>query len=858
MSVLASIRSEIVKFNGLVKEHLTSSNNTHASLNLRNLDTPSQYSFKPDDIIPLDDSVALVDHSYSKHPNTITLHSRKCKYLLQTHSIESMHLWISLINYSAAFKWANVRIRGHSLSDSHLHYAGLKARSRLHSSASTSEFARASTATSTPASTPASTPTSTPTPTSSQSSPQSPTSPTLNRVGDFDSAVDSISAHMHASSNAHSRSSKLKTKLAHLTRLQEENSAHLSDTLNKLELCGTLTPFRRSTRSRLNGELVAMLTGALAELRVAEAKYASVAATLAGDLAVEEKIEARSVSVGMRAAAVHSQASRVRRAQSMFVGEGVGDVGGEVGNLEGVQGTDHTTDHSTNHSPDALQHTASIRSNRTQKYSSATSLALQEQDNEEYPSNSTSTTATSSNNHYGHISVIKMPDAAHSDSLIIPRTPVTSLSSQIVLSEEAYTAALSAIIKRDFFPHLKAADELSASVNNWRGGGTPATTTAATPTPANAPHSYSFASLSLSEFQSRFTSEDNASFSYQLHKANKRRREVYRWAYDAEQLANERIQLANAGMNERIEGVHNPMDDGERKLLAATEGKLHTTTSQISQHAGEGNSQALVRREKQSMRELELGVEKRSTEHGLMPTCTSQQDNRSAAVTAWPLTAANNLMFQPDATTPNFGYRGHFATRHHEAENRAKRVTNYPATHLSGAHSDGVGDGESSATGSVDTNAINAAVNAGADSGASTPTHTLPSVRGYTFVESSSQPEPEPQKRTRGRVDKEEETVWDSPGDFKIPRLSRRDRLGQQLASQAQNKAKGGTSGAGVTPNTPAKTPRSVALSPAGHALLQKTKSRRDNGATDAPIRSRINQSPDIRRKDRPWTPTPK
>lgn len=206
MSVLASIRSEIVKFNGLVKEHLTSSNNTHASLNLRNLDTPSQYSFKPDDIIPLDDSVALVDHSYSKHPNTITLHSRKCKYLLQTHSIESMHLWISLINYSAAFKWANVRIRGHSLSDSHLHYAGLKARSRLHSSASTSEFARASTATSTPASTP----TSTPTPTSSQSSPQSPTSPTLNRVGDFDSAVDSISAHMHASSNAHSRSSKLK------------------------------------------------------------------------------------------------------------------------------------------------------------------------------------------------------------------------------------------------------------------------------------------------------------------------------------------------------------------------------------------------------------------------------------------------------------------------------------------------------------------------------------------------------------------------------------------------------------------------------------------------------------------------
>lgn len=178
INILSTIKSEILKFNNLVKQHLT--NSTQASLNLRNLDTPSQHSFKPDDIIHLDDTVAFVDHSYSKHPHTITLLSRGRKYLLQTHSAENLHLWISLINYSAAFKYSNIRIRGHSLSDSHLYYAGMKARSRLHHS-DTSDTTDSNTS-----------------------------SPSLNRVSDFNSAVDSLNSHINSSVNIHSRSYVLK------------------------------------------------------------------------------------------------------------------------------------------------------------------------------------------------------------------------------------------------------------------------------------------------------------------------------------------------------------------------------------------------------------------------------------------------------------------------------------------------------------------------------------------------------------------------------------------------------------------------------------------------------------------------
>lgn len=459
------------------------------------------------------------------------------------------------------------------------------------------------------------------------------------------------------------------------------------------------------------------------------------------------------------------------------------------------------------------------------------------------------------------------------NAVVIPRTLTTSLSSQIVLSEEAYTKALSEIIKRDFFPDLKKADELSASINNWRGSGA----TPSTSTPSHKPQDnleYDYSKLSLHEFQSRFTSEDNASFSYQLHKANMKRREVYRWAYDAELLANERLLGNGARMRQQIEDVHQVLQRGEQRLLEAG-------VESVGEYGGEGNTQALVRREKASNREVELGVEKRGKEDTLVPT--SKQDDRSAAVHTWGFTAANNLMFGPDANKPSY-----VQNVDREAENRTRRVTNYAATRMLEKGED---DGKSG-TGSVASTAINAAINAAPSDGTSAA--HLPSVRGYGFVESMPSPQahqlPSSELNrlmvsgtlasTPKRLDKEDETEWDNgglavsclvltltltqAGEFKIPRLSRRDRLGQQLASQAQSQgsarsAAGHVAGSGgATP----KTPRGVALSPAGHALLEKTKRRRV-GATATPSSlkqssSRISQSPDIRRKDKAWTPTPK
>ena len=55
-------------------------------------------------------------------------------------------------------------------------------------------------------------------------------------------------------------------------------------------------------------------------LRIDEFKYISIKSALELDLVVEEKLEARMMKVGLRAAASHSEAMRIRsKSQSMYV-----------------------------------------------------------------------------------------------------------------------------------------------------------------------------------------------------------------------------------------------------------------------------------------------------------------------------------------------------------------------------------------------------------------------------------------------------------------------------------------------------------------------------------------------------------
>lgn len=151
-----------------------------------------------------------------------------------------------------------------------------------------------------------------------------------------------------------------------------------------------------------------------------------------------------------------------------------------------------------------------------------------------------------------------------------------SLNGQEILEEDEYTAALSGIIARDFFPSLNHLDatnsyldalqsqdpqRVAASVRRLHDLSTPlpsgsslraAATPGRTPfglageTPARTSDSANFfvnkasrfnADLSLDEFQARFTSEDNASFVEVLNEENKQRKERWKWAWEAQRRA---------------------------------------------------------------------------------------------------------------------------------------------------------------------------------------------------------------------------------------------------------------------------------------------------------------------------------
>ncbi|TIC11375.1 hypothetical protein E3Q15_02696 [Wallemia mellicola] len=396
LNILDNLKTEILKFNNLVKHHLTS-NSTHASLNLRNLDTPSQHSFKPDDIIHLDDTIALIDNNYKKHPHTFTLFSRNKKYLIQSHSDENLHLWINLINYSAAFKYSNIRIRGHSLSDSHLYYAGIKAKQRNTHLA----------------------PPITQTGSMNSSSTDASSSPSLNRVSDFNNAIDSINSHLNSSVNIQSRSYILKSKINHLKSALDALSTDLNNTINSIRLVSTLTPFRRSTKSKLVNDYLPSLLKKLDTLRIDEFKYISIKSALELDLVVEEKLEARMMKVGLRAAASHSEAMRIRsKSQSMYVQDEQPLSSAERKLTKKTRSA--MSLNSSNYINNSLPTTADLSTNNN----TTNSIDLQPTQDigvctsdieERRRSRCASETEEYSNRspNYGHISLVKMPDAIH-------------------------------------------------------------------------------------------------------------------------------------------------------------------------------------------------------------------------------------------------------------------------------------------------------------------------------------------------------------------------------------------------------------------------------------------------------------
>ena len=253
-------------------------------------------------------------------------------------------------------------------------------------------------------------------------------------------------------------------------------------------------------------------------------------------------------------------------------------------------------------------------------------------------------------------------------------TQQRSLNNQIVLEEDEYTSALSQIIARDFFPTLVGTDYLD-SQKPPQGLSDTATATQQTPlqlgdtpfmrpgeTPCFPIHNDEGPArkkrklkmkdggvntdLSLDDFQARYTSEDNSSFTSILNDENSQRKERYKWAYDAERRVigwKEKETTARQTMllTGGEAGGHGPMgvrgrltierpEGGEdRKLIEAA--KSHDEGAQAVETAENAGKALVVSARLPEPIESEYDQVSKDPRGVMAPT----KDTRSATIPGW-------------------------------------------------------------------------------------------------------------------------------------------------------------------------------------------------------------------------------
>ncbi|KAF8576558.1 hypothetical protein K439DRAFT_1640455 [Ramaria rubella] len=273
-------------------------------------------------------------------------------------------------------------------------------------------------------------------------------------------------------------------------------------------------------------------------------------------------------------------------------------------------------------------------------------------------------------------------------------TTTHSLNRQQVLEEDEYTAALSEIIARDFFPslvHLDATNSyldalqsedtqlINASVRRLQDLATPqalasqraihpSQTPGCTPygigpsdTPVHTPRAQNGlhggcydSSLSLDSFQAKYTSEDNASFTEILDEENRTRKEKWGWAWEAQKRARD-VKAIEMDKRNRLfieDTTSQPPGVRERLAIEIPQVKLITAgppqersdcLSNEDEHKN-GVSQALSAFEKRSS-ETTVQLSNPLEADVMAP----KKDTRSAAVDGWSFKTRNSLMFTPDA-----------------------------------------------------------------------------------------------------------------------------------------------------------------------------------------------------------------
>ncbi|KAI0304925.1 nuclear protein DGCR14 [Russula brevipes] len=266
--------------------------------------------------------------------------------------------------------------------------------------------------------------------------------------------------------------------------------------------------------------------------------------------------------------------------------------------------------------------------------------------------------------------------------------PKRSLNRQAVLEEDEYTAALSHIIARDFFPslvHLDATNSyldaletrdpqlIGASVRNLESVNATVRSTRPWQTPSETPYGIGPSDtpaahrdhsstptkrarydtdMSLDAFQARYTSEDNSSFTQILNDENARRRERYGWAWEAQQrVEGQRVKALEARERALIEmpecaGVRERMRI-EAPVLAGLitargeESAVAGTSAQQGDDAGDGGAGSSVGGE--------VALREKDKEDEVVDVMAPKKDTRPAGVDGWAFRARNSLMFSPGA-----------------------------------------------------------------------------------------------------------------------------------------------------------------------------------------------------------------
>ncbi|EPT03965.1 hypothetical protein FOMPIDRAFT_1114651 [Fomitopsis schrenkii] len=278
-----------------------------------------------------------------------------------------------------------------------------------------------------------------------------------------------------------------------------------------------------------------------------------------------------------------------------------------------------------------------------------------------------------------------MATPTHSSSTQLQR----SLNRQVVLDEDEYTEALSQVIARDFFPsliHLETTNDyldalrskdpqlIQASVRRMEGLSTPmpysnrpwetpsqtpyragpSETPLRTPRDGNEPPAKRprfDTNMSLDAFQASYTSEDNSSFTQILEDENRKRKERYSWAWEAQK----RVEAQRDRMLEGRERllIEGPVATGVRekfRLEAPTPAGLLTdgsTSSDVVHTVEEGKGKEVARTEtEKSVVATERHDEEEAEETDVM---APKRDTRSAGVDGWRFKTRNALMFAPDA-----------------------------------------------------------------------------------------------------------------------------------------------------------------------------------------------------------------